>query len=540
MNKEHFRKLGELTALSLHGVDSLDTRGRLEAWDVESENQLTAATATNFYKSAAYACAAHEFDTHGHTEDFALLTKLANANEWFTPMTDILDGYLTEFVKSAAPWDGAGIPRGEHTYAQRHHPDNPARQFPMNAAPSGVSHRSGRGSRSRSQHVGPGMLERLRGFSDRTNQWASNFRDQRNGVPGAPQVNPSPWARPAASPAPRGGPIAAAQPVSLTPRQRHENAQALRGNQEAPHQAPVRPSPQTPQTQGLPAPAPTSEPLAMPSSGPQAPAPAYAPTARPPAKPLPASMIAGVMRNSHHPGAGAQPAPQPAPQSPAPAAPQMVDMMRNQYNPGTPAGGYFDQPAPAAPQNQYPRAIPVPEPSQQGPSQEQLAKFRKGTASNYDANSWLDRNKMNALLQGGQSWASNDSARQVGSGQQYAWANGGQQANTANVAPTVKSGSIKLAAGPVAGLVAGGAIRGARYTPALMKSLIALGVLGGAGTGALYWGANRHINEDSSADNEQLKTKIQEYDKIRRMMEQDIDNQKIRSADDLRTFARTY
>ena len=49
-----------------------------------------------------------------------------------------------------------------------------------------------------------------------------------------------------------------------------------------------------------------------------------------------------------------------------------------------------------------------------GPTAEQIAQFQKGTASTFNPNSWLDRNKMNALLSGNKNWADNAAARAMG------------------------------------------------------------------------------------------------------------------------------
>lgn len=49
------------------------------------------------------------------------------------------------------------------------------------------------------------------------------------------------------------------------------------------------------------------------------------------------------------------------------------------------------------------------------------AAFQRGTRSTYDPNSWLDRNKMDALLRGQRNWANNANARNVGRGQRYDW-----------------------------------------------------------------------------------------------------------------------
>jgi hypothetical protein len=58
-----------------------------------------------------------------------------------------------------------------------------------------------------------------------------------------------------------------------------------------------------------------------------------------------------------------------------------------------------------------------------GPTAEQLAQFQKGTAFKFDPSSWVDRNKMHALMSGGANWADSAAARRAGSGQQYAWHN---------------------------------------------------------------------------------------------------------------------
>jgi hypothetical protein len=50
-------------------------------------------------------------------------------------------------------------------------------------------------------------------------------------------------------------------------------------------------------------------------------------------------------------------------------------------------------------------------PASTGPSADQLAQFRKGTASDFDPKSDLDRSKMDALIAGNKGWASNQAAR---------------------------------------------------------------------------------------------------------------------------------
>jgi hypothetical protein len=55
--------------------------------------------------------------------------------------------------------------------------------------------------------------------------------------------------------------------------------------------------------------------------------------------------------------------------------------------------------------------------------------------------------------------------------------------------------------------------RGAGMTPGVVKQLTALGVLGGAGAGALSWYANKDIHEDDK-DLEAMSARIRNYDQI--------------------------
>jgi len=121
-------------------------------------------------------------------------------------------------------------------------------------------------------------------------------------------------------------------------------------------------------------------------------------------KPLPTGMPAGAVPNT-----GSVPAPT-ASAPPAPADTTAWKPLPTGMPPGAvPNTGSV--PAPAAPA-----------PAASGPTPEQLAQFRKGTASDFDPNSWVDRNKMDALLGGSASWADNAAARAAGSGRQMAWA----------------------------------------------------------------------------------------------------------------------
>jgi len=59
-------------------------------------------------------------------------------------------------------------------------------------------------------------------------------------------------------------------------------------------------------------------------------------------------------------------------------------------------------------------AAPAAPASTGGPTAEQIAQFQKGTASKFNPNSWLDRNKMQAMQSGGKNWADNSAARAMG------------------------------------------------------------------------------------------------------------------------------
>lgn len=89
---------------------------------------------------------------------------------------------------------------------------------------------------------------------------------------------------------------------------------------------------------------------------------------------------------------------------------------------------------------------------------------------------------------------------------------------------------VKMA-GPGA-LAVGGATKAMQYTPSLFKALLALGVVGGTATGGLYWGLNRHLDEDSSIENDLLNTQVDEYHKMRKKLKSDIDNTAVKSLAD--------
>lgn len=81
-----------------------------------------------------------------------------------------------------------------------------------------------------------------------------------------------------------------------------------------------------------------------------------------------------------------------------------------------------------------------------GPTAEQLAQFQKGTASKFDPNSWVDRNKMQALMTGGSNWADNSAARAAGN-QQYAWQGGGVKSAFATLGKSSSGGqAFRMAA----------------------------------------------------------------------------------------------
>lgn len=89
---------------------------------------------------------------------------------------------------------------------------------------------------------------------------------------------------------------------------------------------------------------------------------------------------------------------------------------------------------------------------------------------------------------------------------------------------------VKMA-GPGA-LVAGTASKAIQYTPSLFKALLSLGVIGGTATGGLYWGLNRHLDEDSSIENDVLNTQIDEYHKMRKKLKSDITNTSVKTLAD--------
>jgi hypothetical protein len=98
----------------------------------------------------------------------------------------------------------------------------------------------------------------------------------------------------------------------------------------------------------------------------------------------------------------------------------------------------------------------------------------------------------------------------------------------------------KSAAPGLQGLATGLAGRAVTYSPSLMKALVAAGVTTGAVGGGLYWGMNRQINEDDDIENEKLKTKISEYDRMRKLLEEDMRNKRHKSLADVKSFAASY
>lgn len=111
----------------------------------------------------------------------------------------------------------------------------------------------------------------------------------------------------------------------------------------------------------------------------------------------------GVLRDlrSHQPAAPVAPAAQPAaPPAAKPAAPAA---------PAAPAPAAPDAPAaqpvamsPTTPAPKVPAPTPI---ASTRPTQAQLAAFRRGTASQFDPNSRVDRAKMQALMGGQKNWA---------------------------------------------------------------------------------------------------------------------------------------
>jgi hypothetical protein len=95
-------------------------------------------------------------------------------------------------------------------------------------------------------------------------------------------------------------------------------------------------------------------------------------------------------------------------------------------------------------------------------------------------------------------------------------------------------------ASAVPGLLAGTASRTATTLPTALKALIGGGIATGAVGGGLYWGAKRTMLEDGEEDNKILRAKIEEYQKIRRMLEEDLLNEKIKSRADMKKLVSSY
>jgi hypothetical protein len=112
--------------------------------------------------------------------------------------------------------------------------------------------------------------------------------------------------------------------------------------------------------------------------------------------------------------------------------------------PGVPPGGPFAPPRAVPVTSPRPADVAAAAPSASGPTPEQIEMFRRGTASNFDPNSWLDRNKMNQLLQGNKDWASNQAARSAGRGVEYDWAKKSSFIKFAGLIPIANKGSQAL------------------------------------------------------------------------------------------------
>jgi hypothetical protein len=95
-------------------------------------------------------------------------------------------------------------------------------------------------------------------------------------------------------------------------------------------------------------------------------------------------------------------------------------------------------------------------------------------------------------------------------------------------------------AGPVAAVTAAGAGKAATTVPTALKALLGAGIATGAVGGGLYWGAKRNMLEDGEEENKILKAKIEEYQKIRRMLEEDLLNEKIKSRADMKKMVSSY
>lgn len=136
--------------------------------------------------------------------------------------------------------------------------------------------------------------------------------------------------------------------------------------------------------------------------------------------------------------------------------------------------------------------------AQAGPTAAQLAQFRKGTASDFDPNSWLDRNKMHALLSGQNTWADESAARRAGSGQRYAWQGALNKTAFASLESdelSKQAGALKAALGIGRGLwsAAAPALRAAQ--PQMQAGLQSMRLHGGRALTNLRHGMTRGLGQ---------------------------------------------
>lgn len=76
----------------------------------------------------------------------------------------------------------------------------------------------------------------------------------------------------------------------------------------------------------------------------------------------------------------------------------------------------------------------------------------------------------------------------------------------------------KSANARLSSLIPGVAGKGLSLTPSALKVLLASGIGLGAGAGGLAWGLNRSVNEDSDQELDDLQAKVNEYEKINRIL----------------------
>lgn len=98
----------------------------------------------------------------------------------------------------------------------------------------------------------------------------------------------------------------------------------------------------------------------------------------------------------------------------------------------------------------------------------------------------------------------------------------------------------KQANGKMLGMLPALAGKGAALTPTAIKALIASGVALGTAGGGLYWGLKRSINEDAESGLDVMQAKVDEYQKINRMLQEESDGQNLEEEQMLANKIQSY